>query len=215
MPLLLLGLDDTLLDRAGAFHGWGRDFLDRLGAPHYDLDWLMSVDADGMTSYWDTADAVRARYGLRVSVVDLVEDINIGVMRRLRCDPLVACALGIARNAGWAPVAVTNGDAKHQIAKIRHTGLDQYLVDCVIAEEVGVSKPNPRIFAIAAERMRLRLSTAWLIGHSPEMDIQGAVAAGIRSVWLSRGRRWPETRFVPTAVADTSIAAISRVMAAP
>jgi FMN phosphatase YigB (HAD superfamily) len=34
-----------------------------------------------------------------------------------------------------------------------------------------VRKPNPRIFAIAAERVGHRLSGAWLIGDSPEVDV--------------------------------------------
>jgi putative hydrolase of the HAD superfamily len=213
VPLLLLSLDDTLLDRAGAFRDWGLEFLDRLGAPRYDLDWLLSVDADGMTSYWDTAEAIRKRYGLRTPAIDLVEDIRYGIIERLRFDPLLGCALDIARNAGWAPVVVANGETVQEVAKLKRTGLDQYLVGWIVSEEVGVRKPNPRIFAIAAQRARLRLSTAWMVGDGPETDIQGAVAAGMRSVWLHRGRMWHEPRFGPTEVADGMIAAISIVMA--
>ncbi|MBN1171329.1 MAG: HAD family hydrolase [Micromonosporaceae bacterium] len=213
MPLLLLSLDDTLLDRAGAFRDWGRDFLDRIGAPYYDLDWLLSVDADGMASHWDVAEALRERYGLRASPIDLVEAIRYGVLERLRLDPLLSCALRIARNAGWAPVVITNGETAQQLAKLRKTGLDRCLVGWIISEEAGVRKPNPRIFAIAAERARMRLSTAWVIGDSPEADIRGAAAAGVRSIWLHRGRSWQDHRFTPTRTADGAIAAISLVLA--
>ena len=61
---------------------------------------------------------------------------------------------------------------------MRRTGLDRYVADWVISEEAGVSKPNPRIFALAAERARMRLRGAWVIGDSPEADIGGAAAAG-------------------------------------
>ena len=209
----MLSLDDTLLDRAGAFRDWGLEFLDRLGAPRYDLDWLLSVDADGMTSQWDVAEAIRDRYGLRIAAIDLVEEIRYGIIERLRLDPLVSCALRIVGNAGWAPVVVTNGDAAQQATKLRRTGLDRHLADWIISEEVGVRKPNPRIFAIAAERARMRLASAWLIGDSPEADIRGATEAGVRSVWLHRGRPWQESRFAPTQVADCAIAAMSVVMA--
>ena len=214
MPLLLLSLDDTLVDRAGAFGGWARYFLGRIGAPPDDIDWLLSVDADGMSSPWDVADALRDRYGLRVSSLDMVEEIRVGVMERLRLDPLVACALAIAEDAGWVPVVVTNGDTETQEAKLRRTGLDRYLADWVISQEAGVRKPNPRIFAIAAERARMRLGGAWMVGDSPEADIGGAAAAGVRSVWLRRGRSWLEARYAPTLTADGVIAALAEVMAA-
>ena len=214
MPLLLLSLDDTLVDRAGAFSGWARFFLGRIGAPPDDIDWLLSVDADGMASPWYVADALRDRYGLRVSSLDMVEEIRAGVMERLRLDPLVACALAIAEDAGWVPVVVTNGDTETQEAKLRRTGLDRYLADWVISQEAGVRKPNPRIFAIAAERARMRLGGAWMVGDSPEADIGGAAAAGVRSVWLRRGRSWLEDRYAPTLTADGVIAALAEVMAA-
>lgn len=214
MPLLLLSLDDTLLDRSGAFRGWGQEFLRSVGAPEYDLDWLLSVDADGMGSHWDVAEAVRDRYHLRTSAIDIVESIRHGVLQRLRLAAPLACALRIAAIAGWMPVVVTNGETAQQETKLRKTGLDRHLAGWVISEAVGVSKPNPRIFAIAAERARARLATAWMVGDSPEADIQGAAAVGVRSVWLHRGRPWQETRFAPTRTCDCAIGAISAIMAA-
>jgi len=67
-----MALDDTLLDRSGAFRLWAKGFLDEVGAPAEDLDWLLSVDADGLTSRWDLADAIRDRYRLRIPSIDLL-----------------------------------------------------------------------------------------------------------------------------------------------
>jgi putative hydrolase of the HAD superfamily len=211
--LLLLDLDNTLLDREGPFRAWAERFLDSIGAPPTDIDWLLSVDADGLTDRWDVADAIRDRYGLRMPSIDLVEELHDGVVAFTRLDPLVACALRIADDAGWVPVVVTNGTSRQQDAKIRGTGLDRYVADWVISEEAGVSKPNPRIFALAAQRARMPLRGAWVIGDSPEADIGGATAVGLPSVWLHRGRRWPDTRFAPTRTADGLIAAVAAVLA--
>src|SRR5205814_4872756 len=144
--------------------------------------------------------------------IELVEIVREGLLDRLRLDPLVACALSIAEDAGWVPVVVTNGETHLQEAKLRRTGLDRYLAEWVISEEVGVRKPNPRIFTIAAERARMRLGGAWVIGDSPEADIGGADAAGLHSAWLHRGRDWIERRFAPTVAADGVIAAIAAIM---
>jgi putative hydrolase of the HAD superfamily len=211
---LLLSLDNTLIDREGAFRAWGRDFLEQVGAPDHDLDWLLSVDADGMAPAWDLAAAIQTRYGLHIPSIDLVEIVRQGLLDRMRLDPLVACALGIAEDAGWVPVVVTNGETRLQEEKLRRTGLDRYLAAWVISEEAGVRKPNPRIFGIAAERARIRMAGAWLIGDAPEADIGGAAAMGAPSVWLHRGRAWQEPRFTPTRVVDTTIAALATVMGA-
>jgi putative hydrolase of the HAD superfamily len=214
VPLLLLDLDNTVLDRTGAFAAWVERFLAEVGAPADDLEWLLSVDADGLTNRWDVADAIKARYGLPVSAIDLVDAMHEGVVANTRLDPLVACALRIADDAGWVPVVVTNGTARQQDQKIRHTGLDRYVADWVISEDVGVSKPNPRIFNLAAERVRMRLQGAWVVGDSPEADIGGAAGIGLPSVWLHRGRKWMEARFAPTRVASGVIPAVATILAA-
>ncbi|WP_326563587.1 HAD family hydrolase [Micromonospora peucetia] len=214
MALLLLDLDNTLLDRAGPFRAWGERFLAGIGAPPADIDWLLSIDADGLTDRWDVADAVRDRYGLRVPSIDLVEELHDGVVANIRLDPLVACALRIADEAGWTPVVVSNGGARQQEAMIRRTGLDRVVADWVISEEAGVSKPNPRIFALAARRARLSLRGAWVVGDGPEVDIGGAAAVGLPSVWLHRGRSWVDSRFAPTRTVDGVIAAVAAVLAA-
>lgn len=213
MPLLLLDLDNTLVDRTGPFRAWGERFLARIGAPATDIDWLLSIDADGLTNRWDVADALRDRYALRIPSIDLVEALHDGVVEHTRLNPLVACALRIADGAGWVPVVVSNGAVRQQDATIRRTGLDRYVADWVISEEVGVSKPNPRIFALAAQRARLPLRGAWVVGDSPEADIGGATAAGLPSVWLRRGRTWLEHRFAPTRSVDGVLDAIETVLA--
>lgn len=214
MPLLLLDLDNTLLDRENLFRSWAERFLVKVGAPPGDLDWLLTVDADGLTDRWDVADAIRNRYALSVRSVDLVEELHDGTLADTRLDPLVACALRIAGEVGWMPVVVSNGAVRQQEGKIRRTGLDRYIADWVISEEAGVRKPDPRIFALAAQRVRMPLRGAWVVGDGPEADIGGAVAAGLPSVWLHRGRTWTDSRFAPTYMVDGPIAAVAAVLAA-
>ena len=211
---MLIALDDTLLDRSGAFRLWAKGFLDEIGAPQDDLDWLLSVDADGLTPRWDLADLIRDRYRLNVPSIDILEELREGPLTHERLDPLVGCALRIAGDAGLVPVVVTNGPSEIQDSRIRRTGLDQYIADWVISERAGVSKPNPRIFAMAAQRVRMRLGGAWVVGDSPEADIGGAAAMGLPSVWLHRGREWVDNRFAPTRVVGNVIQGISAIMAA-
>ena len=54
-------------------------------------------------------------------------------------------------------------------------------VECVIdSGEVGVLKPDPRIFTIALDAMGIGPEQAWYVGDMPGIDVVGARAAGIR-----------------------------------
>ena len=54
-------------------------------------------------------------------------------------------------------------------------------VDCVIdSGDVGVMKPDPRIFRMALEAMGIAPEDAWYVGDMPAIDVVGARRAGLR-----------------------------------
>ena len=56
-------------------------------------------------------------------------------------------------------------------------------VECVIdSGEVGVMKPDPRIFKIALDAMALDPADVWYVGDMPAIDVIGARAAGIEPI---------------------------------
>jgi putative hydrolase of the HAD superfamily len=58
-------------------------------------------------------------------------------------------------------------------------------VGCVIdSGDVGVMKPDPRIFQIALDALDVEPSEAWYIGDMPAFDIVGARRAGLRPFLL-------------------------------
>ena len=60
-------------------------------------------------------------------------------------------------------------------------------VDCVIdSGEVGVMKPDPRIFRIALDRMGLDPAETVFVGDVPAVDVAGARAAGLAPILLDR-----------------------------
>jgi len=95
---------------------------------------------------------------------------------------------------------ITNGPTDIQQAKIERFALGGLMDALVISEEVGIAKPDPRIFAIALDRLAVQPSQALFVGDSPEHDLRGAAAAGIDVVWLNRhGGELPEDLPVPLA----------------
>ncbi|GID92536.1 hypothetical protein Adi01nite_19480 [Amorphoplanes digitatis] len=107
---------------------------------------------------------------------------------------------------------VTNGRAAQREAKIRNTGLDRLVHGWVVSETVGREKPAPEIFRAAADIARLPLRDAWVIGDSPQADIAGAVALGLRSMWISHNRTWSQAAYQPTDVAGEVASAIRRIL---
>ena len=80
---------------------------------------------------------------------------------------------------------ITNGFEKTQWRKLRSSGLDKYF-DIVITSEASNSiKPNREIFAYALEKTGARLEESIMIGDNLEADIEGAVNAGMDSIFVN------------------------------
>jgi putative hydrolase of the HAD superfamily len=97
-----------------------------------------------------------------------------------------AALLAAARERAQVGI-VSNNLRNEQQDKLRCCGLDRYIDALVVSEEAGVSKPDPRIFEMALQRLDCRPEEAVMLGDSWAADIVGAAAAGIRPVWFNRG----------------------------
>jgi putative hydrolase of the HAD superfamily len=217
VPLLLVDLDNTLIDRAGAFARWAREFSFAHGGSLADAEWLAVADRDGLESRDRLAAMMGERFGLdRGAVARLVAELRGGLVRQILPDVAVTAALRGAHAAGWVPFVVTNGTVEQQERKLRHTGLDREVAGWIISAEAGIRKPDPEIFRFAAARAGQSLHAAWMIGDSAEADIGGARDAGLPGVWLHRGRPWPLTAFQPGPchTADSFPHAVGIVLAA-
>ena len=91
------------------------------------------------------------------------------------------CRLGI----------VTNNSAAEQIEKLRALGIAEYFDAVVISEEVGVAKPDARIFSIALQSLGVGAHEAVFIGDNWINDVAGAINAGMQAVWLNRNSLTP------------------------
>jgi HAD superfamily hydrolase (TIGR01509 family) len=214
LSFALFDLDNTLIDRAGAFGDWARAFVaERALGGQKEIEWLEEADDDGLAPRADFFAEVRSRYALAESVDDLVAAYRIEYPRCVQPPPDdTRAALQELRTRGWTIGIVTNGSHAQQ-AKIAAAGLTAMVDGWAISEVVGSRKPERAIFQAAAEACGCALDDAWMVGDSVGADIGGAVACGLRSVWISRGRTWTEAEYEPDAVADTIADAVSQILA--
>jgi putative hydrolase of the HAD superfamily len=212
MPLLMLDLDNTLVDRDAAFREAVREFLAAHGLPEDDLARLMSADASGYTPRPDLARTMTERYGGAVTDAAVRRFLDRGAGDRVTLAEPTRGALAKAVAAGWRCVIVTNGRTAQQELKIRTAGLDTIVHGWVISESVGHKKPAPEIFHAAAATVGESLRSSWVVGDSAHADIGGATGIDARSVWVSDGRPWTEPAFRPTHIAVDTASAIHHVI---
>lgn len=82
---------------------------------------------------------------------------------------------------------VTNGASDTQRENLRVLGLEHRFGAIVISGEVGVAKPDARIFRFALQELGIEPQNAWHVGDDLNTDVGGAKTAGLTAVWLNRG----------------------------
>jgi len=88
---------------------------------------------------------------------------------------------------GALPMAVlTNGARCLQREKLQGAGLAPWFDFVLVSGDIGIGKPDPRPFAVVAERLGLEPAGLLMIGDSIERDIAGALGAGYRALWVDR-----------------------------
>jgi putative hydrolase of the HAD superfamily len=82
---------------------------------------------------------------------------------------------------------VTNGASSIQREKLAASRLEPYFDAVIVSGELGVGKPEPEIFHHALAQITHDGSPAVMVGDSFPRDVEGALAAGLRAVWIGDG----------------------------
>ncbi|WP_169891230.1 HAD family hydrolase [Litchfieldia alkalitelluris] len=107
--------------------------------------------------------------------------------------------LNSLKSNGFQIGLITNGPVQHQKNKIKALGLVQYFsTECIfISDEVGIAKPDPRLFELAAQKLSLSANEVLYVGDTWINDIIGPSKAGWNTVWFNHRMREPETDHKP------------------
>ena len=85
------------------------------------------------------------------------------------------CKLGLISNFTYAPVIY---------ASLRKLSINRYFDTVLVSHENGWRKPHTQIFQDALKKLQVNAEETVFIGDSPNEDIQGAIAAGIKTVFV-------------------------------
>jgi len=101
--------------------------------------------------------------------------------------------LDAIRKEGYRIGMIANGDSTDCWNIIEATGLHNYFGAIVISEEVGIEKPNQRIFEVALGKLGVEPENAVMVGNRIDADILGANMFGMKSVWFRWNARHNDT----------------------
>lgn len=80
---------------------------------------------------------------------------------------------------------VSNGYPDVQYRKLETMGIDHLFRCVVVSEEVGIRKPDPRIFWMAIESLDAEAEECMYVGDHYDHDVIGAKKARMRACWFN------------------------------
>jgi putative hydrolase of the HAD superfamily len=86
---------------------------------------------------------------------------------------------------GYVLHLLTNGFENVQHSKLRSSNLQNYFTEVITSEASNSLKPNKEIFEYALERCKTCKEECIMIGDNLDADIQGAINAGIDTVFVN------------------------------
>ncbi|MBX2938875.1 MAG: YjjG family noncanonical pyrimidine nucleotidase [Ferruginibacter sp.] len=90
---------------------------------------------------------------------------------------------------GYVLHLITNGFQKTQRTKLMHSGLEPYFRHMITSECSNSVKPKKEIFEYALQKSGAALNESLMIGDNLDADIQGAINAGMDSVFVNHTQK--------------------------
>lgn len=79
---------------------------------------------------------------------------------------------------------ITNGFKEVQYVKLKESGIYNFFDKIIVSEDVGVLKPNKKIFSYAINKSGAKIENSLMVGDDVISDIRGAREFGIDQVYF-------------------------------
>jgi HAD superfamily hydrolase (TIGR01509 family) len=124
-----------------------------------------------------TVNDARLKAGLNVFFRDFIDSLELRPhAKQLIKSASERCKVGLVSNFTYAPAIY---------ASLRKLRINNYFNAIVVSDAVGWRKPHKTIFEHALRVLRVEPEDAVFVGDSPLEDVDGAKAAGLRSVFVA------------------------------
>lgn len=86
---------------------------------------------------------------------------------------------------------LSNGQSKSQHDKISNLHIDEYFEEILVSGDIGINKPDKRIFEYMADKLDVKPEECLFIGDVYSSDILGAIRANMVPVWIQANYEIP------------------------
>lgn len=191
---IFFDLDGTLSDRNTAVRHWLAGHLRKFDLPEAYGPRFLELDDFGYLSKRVVMPQLVAELGLSHDPAELLADFSAHAFAAPVPLPHAYAVLDELRSRGVKLGIVTNGWVEAQRQTLSGLDLPRRVDDVVISEAVGLSKPDPRIYRLALERLGVEASRCWFVGDSPRNDVWGPQQVGLRAAFLQTGHALGDER---------------------
>ena len=197
---VLFDFDDTLQSRPAAYKRYADRFVKRhfpdlspteqearaLEMWHRNGDGHAHIHGSKYIPYPDYFQGLIDLWGWKnpPSIDDLTAECRQVLASETVLFPDAADALEALRQKGLLVGLITNGYSSMQGRKLDISGLRPLLDLSVVSGDEGIRKPDPEIFRRAAARLGVSPADCVYVGDHPYYDLSGAVAAGMRVIYV-------------------------------
>ena len=132
----------------------------------------------------------RAMLPLGANEADVQAAFSIFFAARNQVELFAGVTDALAKLSALVPIiSLSNGNAD-----LRRIGISQHFIGSVSAREFGRAKPDPAIFAAAAQALNVPIEQVLHIGDHHEQDMFGALRAGMIGAWINPSEQnWPHS----------------------
>lgn len=106
------------------------------------------------------------------------------------------CSVGLISDVAWGL------PSEYPLRDIKHFRLEAYFDDMIFSSDVGLRKPNPRLFKMAMFNLSADRKESMYIGNSLQADVRGAKSVGMKAVLKKSGYFQPDDSIVPDHTVD-------------
>ena len=208
----LFDLDDTLIDRHGAYDLFYRSFYDKHQSINESIAWpeakdfFWSLSPDNATNPRQAFEVIQERWPeVTGDPEEHYHNYFQGMVEHMQFLPGASDFVD-ALNASGMPWGVVTNGGSYQLEKVKSVGLDGQIPVFVATELHGENKPHPAPFINALGQMTLTeadASSVLFVGDNPNTDIIGAQGLGMQTAWLHMGREFPESMKSPDLTIDS------------
>jgi putative hydrolase of the HAD superfamily len=208
----LFDMDDTLIDRRGAYDDVYRVMYDQQELIHSSTSWEDALDFFWSLSPDNATDANTAIFEIQKRWPGVPGDskshYNFYFSSMVKFMKVLPGAVDFidwmnSNEVNWG--VVTNGD-QFQHEKAKNTGIDNITPFLLASKLFGVDKPAPEVFMEAVRLLDvddIKTEEILFVGDNPYTDIIGAHGVGMKTAWLRMGRdKYPDDAPAPDYIVD-------------